>query len=204
MKLIVISPEAEVARESAVVAQLFATGLMHYHLRKPAWGRGALATFLRAVPAEFHPRVVLHSHHELAATFKIGGLHFRDAEISRHGASAGPTTQPLPTSRAVHDLGTLRVAINAYDRILFSPVFASISKPGYEPDPRISHTELKPMLALPRRTEVFALGGVDCSRLPVCHDIGFDGVAVLGAIWQSADPVRAFHELQQALLAHAA
>ncbi len=195
MKLIVISPEAEDAREPTVVAQLFAAGLNHYHLRKPAWGRSALATFLRAVPAEFHPRFVLHSHHELAAYFRVGGLHFCDAD--------GPPS-PLLRSRAAHDLRTLRIAANAYDRILFSPVFASISKPGYEPDPRIAPDELKAILAGSRRSEVIALGGVDRSRLPICHDIGFDGVAVLGAIWQSADPLQAFNELQQALLAHAA
>ena len=195
MKLIVISAESEDARELAVLAQLFAAGLTHYHLRKPAWSRTQLAACLRAVPEEFHSRLVLHSHHDLAAEFAIGGLHFRDAD--------GPPS-PLLRSRAVHDLATLRTALDRYDRLLFSPVFPSLSKPGRTPDPRIAASDLRAILALPRRTEVFALGGIHASRVSACRDLGFDGVAVLGAVWQSADPVRAFHDLQQALLAHAA
>ena len=195
MKLIVISPETEDPREHPVLAQLFTAGLTHYHLRKPAWNRDRLAAWLRAVPAEFHPRIVAHAHHDLAVDFNIGGLHFRDAD--------GPLSILL-RSRAVHDLATLRVSLNHYDRLLFSPVFPSISKPGRNPDPRISSDELKTILAGPRRTEAIALGGIDRSRLPACRSLGFDGVAVLGAVWHAADPIRAFTELQHALLAHAA
>ena len=190
-----MSPEAEDACEHAVLAQLFTAGLRHYHLRKPGWDRAALVAFLGAVPVEFQPRLVLHSHHDLAAEFKIGGLHFRDAD--------GPPS-PLLRSRAVHDLPTLRASLARYDRLLFSPVFPSLSKPGRKPDPRLAPAELKAILARPRRTELIALGGVDVSRLSACRDLGFDGVAVLGAVWQAADPVGAFHDLQEALLAHAA
>jgi thiamine-phosphate pyrophosphorylase len=52
------------------------------------------------------------------------------------------------------------------------------------------------ILALPRRAEVIALGGIDAARLPVCRALGFDGVAVLGSVWQAADPLKAFSELQ--------
>lgn len=195
MKLIVISPEAEDVREQTVLAQLFAAGLTHYHLRKPAWSRDQLFAWLLALPAEFHSRIVLHAHHELAADFEIGGVHFRDAN--------GPPS-PLLRSRAVHDLATLRTALDRYDRVLFSPVFPSFSKPGRTPDPRIATSDLRAILALPRRAEMIALGGIDASRLATCRDLGFDGVAVLGTIWQAADPVLAFNKLQQALLAHAA
>lgn len=194
MKLIVISPESKDAREPAVLARLFAAGLTHYHLRKPAWSRAQLAAWLRAVPEEFHSRLVLHSHHDLAAEFAIGGLHFRDTD--------GPPS-PLLRSRAVHDLATLRASLARYDRLLFSPMFPSLSKPGRLPDPLIATGDLRALLAQPRRAEVIALGGIDASRVAPCRDLGFEGVAVLGAIWQATDPMRAFHDLQQTLLAHA-
>jgi thiamine monophosphate synthase len=41
-------------------------------------------------------------------------------------------------------------------------------------------------------------------NIPHCRALGFDGVAVLGAIWQAADPVRAFVRLQTTLHRHAA
>jgi thiamine-phosphate pyrophosphorylase len=55
-----------------------------------------------------------------------------------------------------------------------------------------------------RRTTVLALGGVTAGRLPQIRALGFDGVAVLGAVWQAEDPVAAFCELQDAVYAHAA
>ena len=192
MKLIVISPEAEDVREQAVLAELFAAGLTSYHLRKPAWSREQLAAWLRALPMEFHPRIVLHSHHDLVREFAIGGLHDRD-EIKASSNLLGYSMR----SRAVHDLDTLRSSINAYGRLLVSPIFSSFSKPGHAPDARLAPAELRAVLTLPRRAEVIALGGIDASRIPVCRELGFDGVAVLGAVWQAADPVAAFMHLRQ-------
>ena len=199
MKLIVISPESEDAGEHSVLAELFAAGLTHYHLRKPTWSRDQLAAWLHSLSAEFHPRIVLHAHHDLVKEFAVGGLHDRDE----------PKAQSNPIgyfvrSRAVHDVATLRASLDVYDRLLVSPIFPSFSKPGYAPDNRLELAELKAVLALPRRAEVIALGGINPSRVPACRELGFDGVAVLGAVWQAADPVRAFHELQNALHIHAA
>ncbi len=199
MKIIVISPEAEDAREHAALAQLFAAGLTSYHLRKPTWSRDQLAAWLRTLPVEFHRCVVLHTHHDLAAEFAVGGLHDRDVLKPK----CNPTGYTL-RSRAVHDLIDLRASLDAYDRLLVSPIFPSFSKPGYGPSSKLPEADLRAVLSLPRRAEVIALGGIDTSRFPACRDLGFDGVAVLGAIWQAADPLRAFGELQEALHAHAA
>jgi thiamine-phosphate pyrophosphorylase len=163
--------------------------------------------WLRTLPVEFHPRIVLHTHHDLANEFAVGGVHEREA--GRAGPPSGlvadecptgaPSGRALPRSRAVHDVATLRESLGRYDRLLVSPVFPSISKPGHAPDVRLDRDALRSALALPRRTEVIALGGIDGSRISGCRELGFDGVAVLGAIWQAADPLRAFHELSLAV-----
>ena len=62
---------------------------------------------------------------------------------------------------------------------------------------------LKSRTSNERRTAVLALGGITAARLPQIRALGFDGVAVLGAIWQAADPVAAFCEIQDAVYAHA-
>jgi thiamine-phosphate pyrophosphorylase len=51
---------------------------------------------------------------------------------------------------------------------------------------------------------VLALGGITPERVGEVHALGFDGVAVLGAIWGAADPVRVFGNFQEALCCHAA
>jgi thiamine-phosphate pyrophosphorylase len=229
VKLIVISHESEDPREQSVLAQLFAAGLTSYHLRKPTWTREQLVAWLRDLPAEFHPRMVLHTHHDLATEFTLGGFHQRDvAEPVCHLLSDklelaevvdGKYEKPicnllsdkfsgvgdgLVRSRAVHDLATLRASVDEYDRLLVSPVFPSFSKPGYGPSEKLPGADLRAALALPRHAEVIALGGIDASRFAACRELGFDGVAVLGAVWQASDPVRAFNELQNALHTHAA
>ncbi len=198
MKLIVISPEASDPRELPVLADFFAAGLTDYHLRKPAWSREQLAAFLSYVPGEFHRHLVLHSHHDLADEFALRGAHYGDAD--------GPPS-PFLRSRAVHTLAKLRASLDSYDRLLLSPIFPSYSKPGHVAPAEFTandSAELRALLAEPRDSEVIALGGIDASRIAACRALGFDGVAVLGAIWQAANPLAAFQKIQRSLHAHAA
>jgi thiamine-phosphate pyrophosphorylase len=209
MKLVVISPEHDDPRESAALGDLFAAGLERYHVRKPAWSREKLAAWLRALPSEWRARIVLHSHHDLVAELGLGGVHFRD-EVGR-GVPAEPrlTEDGSPNlSRSCHELASLRAALGHYDSVFFSPVFPSLSKPGHGPSADFPFTALAAILATrtepERRTAVLALGGITAETAPRALALGFDGVAVLGAIWQAADPVRAFLEIQNSIACHAA
>jgi thiamine-phosphate pyrophosphorylase len=256
MKLAIISPEHDDPRETAVLGALLAAGLERYHVRKPHWPAAQLEAWLRALPAEWRSRLVLHQHHELVATFGLLGRHWRDrdshyAQPSFRGAHASrvpdrasrpvandrrdadhslrDTGAPLQgaladgvrsgvrlamfTSRSCHDLATLRAALGPYDSVFFGPVFPSISKPGYATQltaqvercfpPNEISSLLNSRTSGERRTTVLALGGITADRLPQIRALGFDGVAVLGAIWQAADPVAAFCEIQDAVYAHA-
>ncbi|HXB03124.1 MAG TPA: thiamine phosphate synthase [Opitutaceae bacterium] len=239
MKLVFISPEHDEPREIAVLGALFAAGLERYHVRKPHWSAAQLETWLRALPADWRPRLVLHSHHELVEKFNLGGRHWRDEKVGR--VIPNPPLQPLDmqgkrrvtdnapylpiTSRSCHDLATLRAAFGHYDSVFFGPIFPSISKPGYTTEltvqvergvstrsfknkdlnasgRRVPPAELSSLLNSrtpdERRTTVLALGGVTAGRLPQVRAFGFDGVAVLGAVWQADDPVAAFVELTSA------
>ena len=211
MNLLLISPEDHDERELLALPRLFAAGLAHYHLRKPAWDRARLAAHLYAIPAEFHPRLVLHTHHDLAADFALGGLHFRDSawhgrpahDPTWHGHLARDPSHPSPprpfTSRACHDLPALLQSLGHCSRILLSPIFPSLSKPGHNPPPALSRSTISFALEArspeQRRTEVAALGGIDAARLPACRSLGFDAAAVLGAVWRQPDPVAAFQHL---------
>lgn len=204
MNLVVISPEHDNPRELALVGQMFAASLARYHVRKPGWSRDQLGPWLREVPPAWRSRVVLHQHHEYVDALGLGGRHWRDDDE----APAAPPRDGKLASRSCHDLGTLRAALGRYDAVFFGPVFPSISKPGHGPRAGVSLDEISALLARrsadERRTSVIALGGITPENAARALALGFDGVAVLGALWQSADPLRAFSELQSSLACHAA
>lgn len=197
MTIVLISPEHDHPREHAVLAELFAAGLLRFHVRKPHASAPELERYLQAIPAEFRSRVVLHQHHELVDRFSLGGRHWRDEPTSVE-------TPYLPngitfTSRSCHDLATLRASLGHFDSVFFGPVFPSISKPGYGPTTSEIGEALGALLhfrtAEERRTAVIAIGGIDADTAPRALALGFDGVAVLGAVWQADDPVAAFRAL---------
>ena len=204
MKLIVITPEVLDPGEPAVLAALFAEGLERCHVRKPRASRSDLAAWLLAVPAEFRTRLVLHQHHDLVAEFSLGGRHWRDDGL----APLIPPKDSVHNSRSCHELAALSATFGCYDSVFFGPVFPSISKPGYGPAGQWTPEKLAALLchrtAAERRTRVIALGGVTAEISAQCRSLGFDDVAVLGAVWSAADPRRAFARIQLSLARHAA
>lgn len=205
MKLIVITtPEAPHPSEPAVLAALFAAGLERCHVRKPSATHDELAAWLQAVPVEFRARLVLHQHHDLVAELGLGGHHWRDNAL----LPPAPPNDAFLTSRSCHDLATVRAALGRYDSVFFGPLFPSLSKPGHGPGAGFSLEKISTLLAaragIERRTTVIALGGITADNANRCRAAGFDGIAVLGAVWQAVDPVRAFTQLQLSLARHAA
>jgi thiamine-phosphate pyrophosphorylase len=203
MRLVVISPEFDEPHEHAVLAELFAAGLGRYHVRKPQWSREKLAAWLHAIPRASRPRIVLHQYHELATEFGLGGVHFKDA-------SAEPESALVQwagfTSRSCHDLATLSGSLGHYAAVFLSPVFPSISKQGYRPKMALASIaeQLADRTDEERKTEVIALGGVTPANAASCAELGFDGVAVLGAIWRAEQPLKIFEQLQQSITTYAA
>jgi thiamine-phosphate pyrophosphorylase len=209
MKFVVVSPEQDQPHEHEVLECLFAAGLERYHLRKPHASRAELDAYLQRVPAQWCGRVVLHQHHELVERFGLGGKHWRD-----DGVGQGIPNPPFPkrrvkdnapylVSRSCHDLATLRTALGGFDTIFFGPVFPSISKPGYAPAAGVVGEALGAILRMrtvaERRTEVIAIGGINAATAPRAEQLGFDGIAVLGAVWEATDPVTAFRKIRESV-----
>ncbi|WP_201977262.1 thiamine phosphate synthase [Hymenobacter rubidus] len=198
MQLVVISSPEAVAQEVQLMSEMLAAGLPRLHLRKPNFSGLEMRNFVAQLPAKYHPRLVLHGHPDLVTGMKLGGLHLtttaRKALTSRPKLAAGQTL-----STSFHTLAEIRRHRRKYDYVFLSPVFDSLSKSGYAAGFELS-TVAEALWQLQRRTgytpQVLALGGVEAHRLAAVRQAGFAGAAVLGAVWQSPDPVAAFHKLQ--------
>jgi len=205
---IVISwPEAR-SDEVAVVEDLFAAGLAVFHLRKPESSATALAAFIEQVPAAYRDRIVLHSHHELCREYGLRGVHVRSTWQAEYGtggsdgigvvareALAAPRGVTVSAScHRLSDLTDVDRQRPGFDYVFISPVFASISKPGYRP--AFDHDDLVGRLR-ETTTPVVALGGITAANIGRVRQAGFAGAAVLGAVWQAADPLAAWQTLNE-------
>jgi thiamine-phosphate pyrophosphorylase len=176
MEPIIISYPAYLKDECRIVNQLFEAGLQIFHLRKPGYSRLDCQHFLRGIDPLYHNRVSLHQYHELANEFNIDRLHYPEASRSKaedHMCAAGKLR-----STSIHRLDELML-LKHFDYTFFSPVFDSLSKPGYR-----SATDRNFRLdttAVP--TKVIALGGIEPANITRVQDMMFDGIALLGCIW---------------------
>ena len=134
--------------------------------------------------------MILHQHHPLAPKLGLGGVHDRDLE-GHTGAAR---------SRSCHGIGSLRRNLPLYESLFFGPVFSSLTKPGYGPAADFPWDDLRSVLAgsTDADAHVLAIGGVTSGGLARCRELGFDGAAVLGAVWNEEDPVAAYVGLRKA------
>lgn len=155
------------------------------HLRKPLSDSAAYETLLSAIHSEYHGRVVIHQHYELADHYALKGIHFTEND-----RKTGQTNNQL-VSTSFHSLDTARTEGTAYEYFFCSPVFNAISKSGYTTTENWNITQENQ----PFREKAVALGGIDLSKREIIGTYGFTHVAFHGAVWQTKDPEIALHKL---------
>lgn len=206
MKVIVISNPEEIRAEVKTTIGLFEAGLERFHLRKPHYSTNAMRRFLDQVPAAFHNRIVIHSHHELSVSYTVAGIHVTEQHRKKKFLRTWLMMKYLKLRRpdlkitaGFHTLGSLKDENPLYEYVFLSPVFDSISKIGY----RNTFNEDSLVKMIQRSSfKVVALGGIDEDKIEKAIELGFYGVALLGGIWKSNEPVEKFKRIQQSCRKH--
>lgn len=104
-----------------------------------------------------------------------------------------------PFSTSLHHLSEWAELAGKAELVFYSPIFASISKPGY--GPAVSLDTIGRQIAAIRQQHnrlplLIGLGGVKADNVALVGQAGFDGAALMGALWQNPDPVKAFDQLR--------
>lgn len=185
MKLMVISNPTCFNGEANLINQLFDHGLEIFHLRKPGIDKVGYKLLLTEIAIQYHDRIALHDHHDLAEDFGIKRLHY--TENSRKKMPEGwlkkkNTDQIMSTS--IHNHAELN-SVQEFDYVLLGPVFDSFSKVGYK---AIAKNDLdlrkwKLRAGSQANPKIIALGGIGINTIGRVKPIGFDGAAMLGWIW---------------------
>lgn len=184
--IVIISPEEPATGETAFVNSFFENGLDLFHVRKYAFSDDEMQNYLNAIDQKFRNQIVLHSHFHLAKELGIHRLHLREEERERKSYLSF-TNYTLSTS--VHSIDDFNALDNVWQYAFLSPVFPSISKSGYGKD----HSVLDDFQYRKNlNTRLVALGGIDDNNYKQVFKHGADGVALLGSIWLSDDPLNSF------------
>ncbi|MGO4875333.1 thiamine phosphate synthase [Pedobacter psychrotolerans] len=184
MDLMVISAPDVIANEALTINQLFKAGLTRFHLRKPKWNISQCIQLLQDIDQEYYPNIAIHQHHMLRDHFNIKRFHY--PEKLRACAAAGNWNDLQQNdhirSTSVHQLAEIPL-MKTFEYVFFSPVFNSLSKPGYQgqlqDDFMLAKANIPP--------KVIALGGINESNLTTIRKMNFDGAAALGAIWNKPE-----------------
>ncbi|MGI9526207.1 MAG: thiamine phosphate synthase [Weeksellaceae bacterium] len=185
--LIVITAENLVENEVQIL-KTFASYPITIHVRKPKWSQEELNKWLLQFTNLETSKMMLHQHHELSTSFKIKGLHYTE----QHKVQPNLKTELEQQKKFGLTLSaTFHVLKEAENQILFdygvlSPVFDSISKKNYEGKLFRIQKNQKPIIAL---------GGIKDDNIAQTKSLGYDGIAVLGNIWKSNNPIKAFDDL---------
>lgn len=189
--IIVITPEEIIQNETELINELFHERLDLLHVRKPFINAEVMRDFIQKINSEFHSQLVLHSHYDLAKEFKISRLHFR--EIDRQNELFRSFTDKI-ISTSVHTIETFNELGVEWEYSFISPVFPSISKKGYGENSDILNDSKRRKNS---KVKLIALGGINENNIHEVFNNNIDGAALLGAIWESEQPLNVFKKCRQ-------
>lgn len=189
--ILLISTENNIKDEIKILNQLFEAGLELFHLRKPEKNYKAHCDYLNQIETKYHNRVVVHFFHELINKYDLKGIHFQEQKrrdcldiSSNYFARLNMNEKTISSS--FHELEELEKCEFEFNYHFLSPIFSSISKPGYKGRGfDVNYIDKK----------IIGVGGVTIENLSEFLALGYKGVGVIGSIWNNSTPIKHFKEL---------
>lgn len=172
-KIAITVPELFDGEAATITSLLLAGDFWRVHIRKPDASDAQVAELLKAIPQELYPRLTMHYHFDVARQFALGGVHLNSR------CPEPPEGWSGKISCSFHSIDELTSSSSPYDYAFLSPIYPSISKPGYKGD--FNFDQLRGAV----NEKIFALGGVTPEKFDEIKSIGFGGVAMLGSVWKA-------------------
>lgn len=168
--------------EAQQINALFDAGMMHFHLRKKTWFKKEIIELLNEIDSRHHRKIILHSQPDLVDEFDLAGFHFnKDFPYQEKWAKTLKSSAKTisVSSHSICDMGEYELEV---DYQFVSPVFPSISKENHSDI--IERKKLSDYLLLKPKSRFIALSGIEPDNVSEILELGFDGVASIGFIWQ--------------------
>jgi len=198
-KIILITPEQDHPEESRIIEDIVRNYPIGIHIRKPFHSIEEYRNYLKLYTSEqIINRFVLHEHHELASEFPVKGIHLKEKDRMLE-TTRDQSDKIISTS--IHVIPDEFGLEDMYSYVFFSPLFESISKQQYGRN--MTEEELKyKVFEFKKNSSValIGLGGINEENIIQIKQSGFDGAALVGAIWNNNDPFKAFEQIYSKVL----
>lgn len=188
--LLIITHADHLPGETERWKELLSAGADAILLRKPGWTEDDYVNILERTDPACYPRMLIAQYCLLQQRYGLLGAHF--SEHLRNSTAPqwleGLRSEGCLLSTGIHHSGVLPAMTAHWDLLLLSPVFDSISKPGYKGQVTEGFDRNSGQWAVgSEQSRIIALGGVNQTNAALAKQMGFDGIALLGAIWQEPD-----------------
>ncbi len=179
LKKILITPPFPTPEEILKVKSLLKNDFDLLHLRKPQLNYKSYKAYLKQL-GTLSLKTVLCNYHQLSNEFDIYGLHFNKKQRLEGLYENFLERKNLSISSSFHTFTELQRSPFHFTYGLLSPVYNSLSKPGYH-----SHFTSLELKYINKKTPfpLVALGGITPDKLNQLASYGFWGAAMLGHIW---------------------
>ncbi len=201
MRIIVVSSPDKTDAEIGPVIQLFKAGLTNFHLRKPSFTKQKLEAYIEQIPKRYRKRIIIHSHYSLAIKHGLKGIHLTKKHRKKtlknflQRMILQLKKPNLAITRSCYKLTDLLEDQFRYKYVFLSPVFEGISKKSHSGG--FNKRSLQSTLQTCNH-EVIAMGGIDLQNIEQVKSLGFNGAALLGALWnREGNQLDKFKQAQQ-------
>lgn len=186
MRPIVITQEQILDSKSEVktISELIREFQCRVHIRKKKCSLQVLIDFCCRLAESTDVRyLTLHGNAELVEKYSFGGYHDK-TKVN--------FTEKVLFSTSCHSMAEADNAVCDY--LFLSPIFDSISKQGYR-SPYDMETLREWLNERKKGAKIVALGGIDAANAKKAYEMGFDGVALLGAIWNENNVIENYKNI---------
>ncbi len=189
MKWILITPEYFHKDEFEIIENAYSLGVERIHIRKPNIALKEFDHYMEQYPEKCLSISSLHYYDTWLANYNIDSFHLSEQQRSKYiEDDSFNSLHEKNLSTSFHDPIDFEKFNASFSYSFCSPIFRSISKKNYFPNHNWNVKELKNKLT-------YALGGIHSGNINECKEKGFDGIAVLGTVWNKNTMKESIQEL---------
>jgi thiamine-phosphate pyrophosphorylase len=192
MKTIIYTPPNNLENEIEIISQLLDNGADYLYIYKPELDDYSLVDFVETIPEKYWKQCISTSL-IITKEFDLGGYHFTRDIVQKNELYNEKILNWLSETNKIssvtaHSIDELKKYADRFKHVIVSPIFPSISKENHSYD--WDFVELKSFINSRLSTvdcKLFAVGGVDETKISIVKNLNFDGIGLLGALWKEPE-----------------